>query len=122
LIEYYAPSAIHREPEFLERKLMMLQISSLQLKMANKTTSAINTRAAAKVADQLIARLFDHRQFTAGEIRYLINELEDRCKIGRSLEKALSLNQEAGIVSDMCTDDVAKINLRECGDIESSGK
>jgi len=49
-----------------------------------------NVQAAFKVADEILSRLLNHRQFTDGEIHYLIKQMEEKRRQDQLTEKLLS--------------------------------
>jgi len=53
------------------------------------------------VADQVISRLFDHRQFTSGEINYLLKELKDGINLEENFNRILKISQNTYVVSDL---------------------
>lgn len=58
-----------------------------------------NSRAAFKVSDQIVSRLFDHRQFTTGQIDYLVKGFDNAC-LEDNLEKLLKINEKVCVVLD----------------------
>lgn len=78
-----------------------------------------NTMAATKVADQLISRLFDHRQFTSGEIRYLIEEFEEQCALDGTLDRALKQQEDVGIISDLTETNLCKLDDKHATDLNN---
>lgn len=52
----------------------------------------------------------DQRQFTSGEIGYLVRELGENNKIEDDLNKVLKLNQDVCVISDSYTSDLFKID------------
>lgn len=63
-----------------------------------------------QVTDQLIARIFDQRQFTSGEINYLIREISENNRLEGNLDKILRLNQDVCVISDTYASDLSKID------------
>lgn len=60
-----------------------------------------------KVADRLITRLFNHRQFTSGEINYLVKEV---CNpVEESLPRILSTNQSICLIADKNTENCLQV-------------
>lgn len=89
-------------------------------KIANPEHTVVmshNTQAAVKVADQIIARLFDHRQFTSGEIRYLIKEFEGQCSLDDTLDRALKQQEDVVIISDMTENNICKLDDNQAIDL-----
>lgn len=53
------------------------------------------------VADELVARLFDHRQFTHGEIDYIVKGFRDKAGIEENLNKTLRINENTCLINDL---------------------
>lgn len=64
-----------------------------------------NSQAALMVADRIVSRLFDHRQFTAGQIDYLIKGIESNANLDETLNKMLKMNENVCLLLDESTKD-----------------
>lgn len=65
------------------------------------------------VADQIIHRIFDQRQFTSGEIDYLVKEFgHDRINLEQNFEQVLKLNQDACVIADTNLEDLCNSSER----------
>lgn len=60
------------------------------------------------VADRIISRLFDHRQFTAGQIDYFIKGIDSVSEEGVNLDKILKLNEKVCLVMDINDEETNK--------------
>lgn len=53
------------------------------------------------VADQILVRIFDQRQFTSGEIDFMVKEFgHDKVNIEENFQRMLKLNQDACVIAD----------------------
>lgn len=60
-----------------------------------------------KVAHRLILRLFNHRQFTSGEIDYLVKELCIPAE--ENFARVLTTNQNVCLISDRNTENCLEV-------------
>lgn len=58
-----------------------------------------NLLAAFKVSDQIVSRLFDHRQFTNGQVDYLVKGLDDT-RLEDNLDRLLKINERVCVILD----------------------
>lgn len=73
------------------------------------------------VADQIVARLFDQRQFTSGEIYYLAKELGGKVNFEESLDRVLKLNENVCLISDTSDTNLANTDADLAKDISQKG-
>lgn len=67
-----------------------------------------NTGATIKAANQIILRLFDHRQFTGGEINFHVREI-DKLNIDDNFNKSLQINQDACVIHDTSSNELVRL-------------
>lgn len=74
------------------------------------------------VADQLVARLFDQRQFTGGEINYLMRELGERSNLEANFDKILKINENACLINDRNSGDMCQSSEPVAKDVCDKGE
>ena len=60
-----------------------------------------NIQASLQVADRIASRLFDHRQFTAGQIDYFVKGIESIASPEGNLNKILKTNENGCVIGDV---------------------
>lgn len=74
------------------------------------------------MADQLITRLFDQRQFTTGEIQFLSKEFGEKCFLEENFDKILNLNKNVCVISDTSNSNLCNISIDIGENISDKGK
>lgn len=69
-----------------------------------------NLQVATKIADQIVKKLFDHRQFTTGEINTLIKDYETSQRLSDNFDKILKIDEDLNSVYYGLNNDLAKLN------------
>lgn len=67
-----------------------------------------NTGAAIRAANQIILRLFDHRQFTSGEIAFHVRGIE-KLQIDANFNKSLKINQDSCVIHDTSSNELTRL-------------
>ena len=58
------------------------------------------------MADQILSRIFDQRQFTGGEINFLVRELDEKVDLTENFDKLLKINENVCVISDTSREDM----------------
>lgn len=74
------------------------------------------------VADQLISKIFGHRQFTSGEINYLVREFGDKNSLDDNFNRILNLNQSICVLTDISNNDLLKTNDGIAKELSNQGR
>lgn len=74
------------------------------------------------VADQLVARIFDQRQFTCGEINYLMRELGEKSNLEANFDKLLKINENVCLINDRNSGDMCQSGDPVAKDVSDKGK
>lgn len=80
--------------------------------------SQTNVQVALKVAEQITTRLFDHRQFTTGEINYFVNEFEFNHKLNENFDRTLKVNEDLITSAYLASNDLTKLSSDSTKSIE----
>lgn len=68
-----------------------------------------------------MARIFDQRQFTSGEINYLSREIGERINLEDNFNKILRINQTVCVISDL-DNELSKTDVLVAKSIHDEGK
>lgn len=79
------------------------------------------TRPSIQVGHQIVSRLFDHRQFTDGEINFLIKGMSPNAGMA-NLDKILKINETSCVITDFCSSESGRLDSKPCRDIRDKGK
>lgn len=69
-----------------------------------------NAQAAFLVGDRIFSRLFDHRQFSAGQIEFIVKGMEDATGSSNNLDRLLKTNENVCVISDAFFDDISNLD------------
>lgn len=75
-----------------------------------------------KVADQVLARIFDQRQFTNGEINYMVREFGDVTDLEGNFDKVLKMNETVCMITDKYNEDMCSSCDHIMTNINAEGK
>lgn len=74
------------------------------------------------MADQLITRLFDQRQFTNGEISYLVKGFEQEANLEANFDRILKINENVCVTLDKTSSDLLRIDDKPVEDVCDQGE
>lgn len=78
-----------------------------------------SVQEAFKISGQIVTRLFDHRQFTTGEINYLVEEYQNNHKIEENFDKILKVNENFTNSAFLIMNELLKLDVKVAQDIDT---